>query len=89
MLFRERLCEVLTMADGRDEWATRARRFLKAELKRAEVTYEELARRLGEMGIAETKGSVTVKVNRGAFPAWFFFAAMKAIGVEQLRLEDV
>jgi 3-mercaptopyruvate sulfurtransferase SseA len=77
------------MADGRDEWVTRARRFLKAELKRAEVTYEELARRLGEMGIEETKGSVTVKVNRGAFPAWFLFAVMKAIGVAQVRLEDV
>ena len=77
------------MADGREEWSTRARRFLKAELKRAEVTYEELARRLSEMGIEETKGSVTVKVNRGAFPAWFFFAVMKAIGVEHLRLEDV
>jgi hypothetical protein len=77
------------MADGREEWSTRARRFLKAELKRAEITYEELARRLGEMGIKETRGSVTVKVNRGAFPAWFLFAAMKAIGVEHLRLEDV
>ena len=77
------------MADGRDAWANRARRYLKAELKRAEVTYEELARRLHEMGIEETKGSVTVKVNRGAFPAWFLFAAMKAIGVEQVRLEDV
>jgi hypothetical protein len=31
----------------------------------------------------ETKGSVTVKVNRGAFPAWFLFAAMKAIGVSR------
>ena len=77
------------MADGRDEWANRARRYLKAELKRAEVTYEELARRLHDMGIEETKGSVTVKVNRGAFPAWFFFAAMKAIGRESVNLADV
>jgi hypothetical protein len=77
------------MANGRNEWATRARRFLKAELKRAEVTYQELARRLGEMGIEETKGSVTVKVNRGAFPAWFLLAAMKAIGVEYVRIEDI
>lgn len=77
------------MADGRDEWAKRSRRYLKAELKRAEVTYEELARRLHEMGIEETKGSVTVKVNRGAFPAWFFFATMKAIGRENINLADV
>ena len=77
------------MADGRDEWADRARRFLKAELKRAEVTYEELARRLTAIGIHETKGSVTVKVNRGAYPAWFFFAAMKAIGREQVNLAEI
>ena len=61
----------------------------EAELKRAEVTYEELARRLHDMGIEETKGSVTVKVNRGAFPAWFFFAAMRAIGRETVNLGDL
>ncbi len=77
------------MADAREEWADRASRHLKAELKRAGVTYEELARRLSEIGIAETKGSVAVKVNRGAYPAWFFFAAMKAIGRETANLVDV
>jgi hypothetical protein len=77
------------MADIREEWANRSRRFLKAELKRAEVTYEELANRLEGMGIPETKGSVTVKVNRGAFPAWFFFAAMKAIGRETVNIADL
>jgi hypothetical protein len=30
------------------KWAERSKRFLKAELKRAGVTYEELARRLRE-----------------------------------------
>jgi hypothetical protein len=89
MLASELVRGASPMADGRDEWAGRARRYLKAELKRAEVTYEELARRLHEMGILETKGSVTVKVNRGAFPAWFFFAAMKAIGRESVNLSDV
>src|ERR1700738_134376 len=74
----------LTMTDGKGEWSTRARRFLKAELKRAEVTYEELADKLREMGIEETKGSVTVKIHRGSFPKWFFFAAMKAIGEGQV-----
>jgi len=77
------------MADGRDEWADRSRRFLKAELKRAEVTYEELANGLRDMGIPETKGSVTVKVNRGAYPAWFFFAAMKAIGRSTVSLNEL
>lgn len=77
------------MADPREEWAGRASRFLKAELKRAGVTYEELSRRLVEQGIVETKGAVAVKVNRGAYPAWFFFASMKAIGKDTISLADL
>ena len=69
--------------------ADRTRRFLKAELKRAEVTYSELARRLGEHGLKETEASVASKLSRGTFAATFFLAAMKAIGVQTLRLEDV
>ncbi len=76
------------MAGTSDEWANRAKRHLKAELKRADVGYAELARRLTEMGLPETEGSVTVKINRGAFPAWFLFAVMRAIGLNTLRLED-
>jgi hypothetical protein len=40
------------------------------------------------MGIKETEASITMKVNRGAFPTWFFFASMKTIGCPLIRLED-
>ena len=72
------------------EWADRAKRFVKAELKRADVTYEELARRLREdQGLDETVGSVGNKLSRGTFPASFFLAVMKAIGRENINLADV
>lgn len=76
------------MAGTNSEWADKAARYLKAELKRADVSYAELARRLTEIGIAETDTSVAAKINRGAFPAWFLFAVMRAIGVHTLRVED-
>lgn len=76
------------MAGTSDKWANHAARHLKAELKRADVNYGELARRLTEMGIPETDTSVAAKVNRGAFPAWFLFAVMRAIGLHTLRVED-
>jgi len=76
------------MAGTSDKWADHAKRHLKAELKRADVGYAELATRLTEMGIPETETSVAAKVNRGAFPAWFLFAVMKAIGASILRVED-
>lgn len=71
------------------EWADRARRLVKAELKRADVTYEELARRLSDLGLPETKASIASKLSRGAFPATFMIATFKAIGCQSVRLEEL
>ena len=76
------------MAGTNQEWADKAARHLKAELKRAGVTYADLAERLTKNGIPETDTSVAAKINRGVFPAWFLFAVMRAIGAHTLRLED-
>lgn len=76
--------------DREKEWAGRVSRFIKAELKREGVSYKELARRLNdEHGLQETEDSITSKLGRGTFAATFFLAAMKAIGAEQVRLDDV
>ena len=71
------------------EWVDRTKRFMKAELKRRDVTYEDLARRLCEMDIPETKASVASKLSRGGFTAAFFLASMKAIGCPAVRVEDL
>jgi hypothetical protein len=71
------------------EWADRAKRLVKAELKRADVSYQQLAERLREHGLEETEGSISNKLSRGTFPASFFLAVMKAIGRETVSLGDV
>jgi 2-hydroxychromene-2-carboxylate isomerase len=77
-------------AKSEKEWAERAARHLKAELKRAGHTYEELAERMKKHGFKdETKASVTNKLARGTFSAPFFLAALVAIGAEIVRLEDI
>ena len=70
-------------------WADRVRRYVKAELKREEIGYAELARRLKNQGLEETEASITAKLNRGTFAATFFLATMKAIGRDQVNLADV
>jgi hypothetical protein len=71
------------------QWTDRAKRFLKAELKRANITYEELARRLREQhGLNETRVSVANKLSRGTFSAAFLMAALRAIGRERIDLAD-
>lgn len=77
------------MAGRAGSWEDRAKRFLKAELKRAEVSYGELAKRLKEHGLEETEASIANKLSRGTFAATFFLASLTAIGVEAVRLEDV
>ncbi len=71
------------------EWADRARRFVKAELKRADVSYHELAERLKDHGLEETEASIANKLSRGTFAATFFLATMKAIGRESVNIKDV
>ena len=70
-------------------WEERASRYLKAELKRADVTYEELAERLKKHGQDETKASIAAKLGRGTFSAVFFLTTLSALGLENVPLGDV
>ena len=79
----------ILVRDPEAEIAERAARFIKAELKRADITYEELAERLKEHGLSETRDSIAAKLKRGTFAATFFLAVMAAIGRERIDLADV
>jgi len=78
----------MNIAAAERELAERTKRFVKAELKRADMTYEKLAHRLREMGHNETKVSVANKLSRGSFSAAFFVAVMKAVGRETVNLQE-
>ncbi len=71
------------------ELAGKAARFLKAEMKRAGVTYAELARRLEAHGLHETEASITSKLARGTFAATFMLAVLAALGLDGVRLADL
>ncbi len=71
------------------QWAERAVRFLKAELKRTDVTYDELADRLKQYGFEETRASIANKLARATMSAHFLLASLAAIHVSQIRLEDI
>jgi len=77
------------MPQKQPSWEDRAKRFLKAELKRADVSYRELAERLEKHGIKETEASIASKLSRGTFAATFFLASLVAIGCASVSLDDV
>lgn len=80
---------MMALAKTEQEWAERAARHLKAELKRADVTYEELAERLKAHGFNETKASIANKLARATVSAAFFLACLAALDLEGIRLGDI
>jgi len=78
------------LAKTERELGERASRFLKAELKRANVTYDELAQRLKKHGLSdETEDSIKAKLKRGTFSATFFLASVAALELSAVKLEDI
>lgn len=76
-------------AKSEKEWAQRTARHLKAELKRADVTYDRLAEQLREHGFEETKASIANKLARATMSAHFFLASLTALGKTTLNLEEI
>jgi hypothetical protein len=77
------------LAATEKELAGKTVRFIKAELKRANVTYGELAKRLETHGLKETEASVSSKLARGTITATFLLATLAALEMEGMRLEDL
>ena len=79
----------MAYAKTEQEWAERTARHLKAELKRADVTYDELAQRLEKYGFEETKASIANKLARATLTGHFLLASLAAIQIKNIRLEDL
>jgi hypothetical protein len=71
------------------EWADRTARYVKAQLKRHDLTYDDLAERMKAYGYAESRASIANKLARGTFPAPFLLAAMVAMEEPTIKIEDV
>jgi hypothetical protein len=79
----------MTFAKTEQEWADRAAKHLKVELKRAELTYDDLAERLKGHGFDETKASIANKLARATMSAHFYLASLAAIGRPSVSLEEI
>lgn len=68
------------------EWQAEVKGMLKAEIKRRNMTYEQLAGKLAEIGVQVDPHVLRNKVSRGGFSAVFFVQCLRALGVLQLNL---
>ncbi len=76
------------MAAKRKDWRAKVKGLLKAELKRRDLSYADLADKLAAIGVKENQRNISNKISRGTFTAVFFVQCMEAIGVKTIHLED-
>ena len=69
------------------EWADRAKGILKAEIKRRNLTYAELAERLDAIGVKEAPDNINNKIARGKFTFVFSLQCLTALECTVLHLE--
>lgn len=77
------------MTEREKEWAGKASRFIKAELKRSGMTYADLAAKLNEHGLQETEGGVGAKLARGTFSATWLLAVLTVLGIATLAVAEL
>jgi hypothetical protein len=68
------------------EWRSQVKGILKAELKRRNVSYQQLASRLAEIGVHDTPANIANKIGRGGFTAVFMVQCMEAVGCQMVRI---
>jgi hypothetical protein len=69
------------------DWHGLIKGMLKAEIKRRNMTYEQLSAKLAEIGVRETPTNLRTKISRGGFSAVFFVQCLLAMGAKSLQLQ--
>ena len=77
------------LAKTEKELAGKTARFIKAEMKRAGVTYGELAKRLEDHGLKETEASIANELSRGTIAATFLLATLASLEMDGVSLEQL
>ena len=70
-------------------WEEGAKRLLKAELRRQNITYAKLCDLLAENHIHQTERNIANKVSRGGFTAAFLLQCLFAIGSKEISLRHI
>ena len=68
------------------DWQARVKGMLKAELKRRNVSYRDLAEKLNAIGVKDNERNISNKIARGTFTAVVFVQCMEAIGCDTVHL---
>lgn len=70
------------------DWGDYAGALLRSEMAKRRMKYPDLVKSLSEIGVQDNERNLSNKIARGTFSAAFFLQCLKAMGVQNLRLEE-
>ena len=68
------------------DWKAQSKQIIRAELKRRDLSYADLAERMSAIGLKVNDRTLANKIAAGGFSAVFFLQVMEAIGVRNIQL---
>lgn len=71
------------------QWEKKATNLLKAEMIKKGLNYESLREALEKMAVYKTTPNINKTINLGKFSFVFFLQCAKAIGIKNLRLDEI
>jgi len=74
------------MAKSEDRHVNLVKGIIRAEMTRRQMTYEQLAEKLLEIGVKDSAVNLRNKIARGGFSAAFFVQCLEAIGANEIRI---
>ena len=78
---------LIKSAQPYEAWEQAAKELIEIEMVKRDMSYKQLARLLGELGIDESPGQINRKINRKRFSAAFLIACLRAMDVKAISLE--
>jgi len=76
------------MAAKTRDWTAQVKGILKGELKRKNVSYADLAKKLEAIGVHDNERNIANKIARGSFTAVFFVQCLAAIGLNNVHIDQ-
>jgi hypothetical protein len=71
-----------------DNWNKLASSFLKAEIKKRNLTYEDVCTLLNQIGVDEKPGSLRTKLYRGGFSFAFVLQIVSVLNIQTLHFDN-
>lgn len=70
------------------KWEAQAKRIIRTEMARHDVSYARLVERLEAIGVSEDERNLRNKVARGKFTAAFLLQCLGAMQARTIRLDE-